>query len=350
MEPFTDQKIFIGIDVHKKSWSVSVFGEYNMFKTFTQPPSSLALERYLLNNFAGADFYAVYEAGFCGFSIYNDLNSLGIKTIIVNPADVPISDKEKKQKSDAVDSRKLARSLRAGELTAIYVPQDETLNDRSILRYRNKLVGDQTRCKNRIKGFLYFNGIEIPEQFDGTKWGKGFVGWLSVKAKSYWALEALIDQLLYIQEALKKVNRQLLEISKKDAYNKQFELIKSIPGLGTLSAIHVLLEIEDISRFKTNNQLASFVGLTPIRHASGESEWVGPMTPRGNKQLKKYLIEASWIVVRRDPEMMAAFGKLCKRMIKTKAIIRIARKILNRIKAVLESGQPYEINYNLVRL
>ena len=71
------------------------------------------------------------------------------------------------------------------------------------------------------------------------------------------------------------------------------------------------------------------------------------MTPRGNRQIKKYLIEASWIVVRHDPVMMAAFGNLCKRMTKTNAIIRIAKKLVNRIKAVLDKGQPYEINYNL---
>lgn len=194
---------------------------------------------------------------------------------------------------------------------------------------------------------MLFHGIEIPEEFNGTNWSKSFINWLEEITKNHWTLEVLIEQLLSVKQLLQKVNRKLVELSKKEAYKKSCDLIKSIPGLGNLSAIHISLEIEDIRRFKTNHQLASFVGLTPTRHSSGDKEHVGGLTPRGNKQIKKYLIEASWIVVRKDPEMMAAYGRLCQRMIKTKAIIRIARKILNRIKAVLESEQPYKINYNL---
>lgn len=347
MKQFDGQKIFVGIDTHKKSWTVNVIGEYNEFKNFTQPPSSIALHSYLSKTFPGAEYYAAYEAGFCGFGIYNELNELGISTIVVNAADVPTTDKDRKQKDDPRDSKKLAKSLRAKQLTGIYVPKDETLKDRAVLRYRNKLVGDQTRLKNRIKSFLYFHNITIPREFDNANWSKAFINWLKGYSEEYWALNELINQLLQTKETLQRTNRKLIEISRKDIYRKLFELIKSIPGIGNLSAIHILLELEDIRRFRTNDQLASFVGLTPVRHSSGDKEHVGSITPRGNKQIKKYLIEASWIAVRRDPELMAVYGRLCGRMLKTKAIIRIARKLLNRIKAVLETEQPYQINYNL---
>ena len=347
MEAFTDQKIYAGIDVHKKSWTISIHGEYNTFKTFTQPPCSITLDNYLKKNFPGADYYAVYEAGFCGFSAYYDLNALGINTMVVNAADVPTTDKEKRQKSDPVDSMKLARSLKNGELTAIHVPPHNILNDRSVLRYRSNLVGDQTRMKNRIKGFLFFHGIPIPAEYDNAAWSKSFINWLKTKAEHYLALQELIDQFEFTKSLVTKANKTLLDLAKKEEHKIQFELIKSIPGFGDLSAIHILLEIGDIKRFRTNEKLLSFIGLTPSRHSSGENQRVGPMTPRGNRQIKKYLIEASWTVVRHDPVMMAAFGKLCKRMPKTNAIIRIAKKLVNRIKAVLDKGQPYEINYNL---
>ncbi len=347
MKQFEGQKIFVGIDVHKTSWNVSVCGEYNDFKTFTQPPKPEVLSSYLRKTFPGAKYYAAYEAGFCGFGIYKTLNSLGIKTIIVNPADIPITDKEKRQKSDSIDSRKIAKALRAKQLKCIYVPRQETLEDRSILRYRNKLIGDQTRCKNRIKSYLYFHGISIPEEFNTPNWSNTFIAWLNAVAERHWSLNLLINQLIEIKQTVNQINKKLIVISKKEIYQKQFDLIKSIPGMGSLSAIHILLEIEDIRRFSNSDQLASFVGITPTRHSSGEKDRVGPITPRGNKQLKKYLIEASWIAVRKDPEMMAVFGKLCSRMLKTKAIIRIARKLLNRIKAVLETEQPYQINFNL---
>lgn len=347
MAQFNGLKLYVGIDVHKKSWHVSIYGEYNEFKTFSQPPSSKILATYLKQHFPGGEYYAAYEAGFSGFQTYYDLTSLGIKTLVVNAADVPTTDKEKRHKSDTVDSKKLGKSLRAGTLTGIHIPSLETLQDRSVLRYRNKLIADQTRYKNRIKHFLHYHGISIPQEFDNRGWTNQFVEWLNIQAENYWALQHLITQFTQCKQHLKEVNQKLLEIAKKEKYQKRFQLIKSIPGLGNLSAIHILLELENIQRFRTNEQLASYVGLTPTRHSSGETERIGPMTPRGNKLVKKYLIEASWIVVRKDPEMMAVFAKLCHRMIKTKAIVRIARKILNRIKAVLTTERPYQINYNL---
>ena len=246
MEQFEGQKIYIGIDVHKTSWSVSIYGEYNEFKTYTQPPLPEVLKNYLDRTFPGALYFAAYEAGFCGFGICNELNSLGIKTIVVNPADIPITNKEKLQKSDSVDSRKIAKSLRANQLKGIYVPRQETLKDRSILRYRNKLVGDQTRCKNRIKSFLYFHNISIPVELNTSNWNKTFINWLQNVSQQYWSLNQLVSQLIQIKELLIHTNKKLIEISKKEIYKKPFELIKSIPGIGTLGAIHILLELEDI--------------------------------------------------------------------------------------------------------
>lgn len=347
MNHFKGQDIYVGIDVHKKSWQVSVYGEFNKFRTFTQPPSALVLNNYLRKTFPGASFYAAYEAGFCGFGAYRELNEYGIKTIVVNAADVPTTDKEKQQKTDIIDSNKIAKSLRAKQLRCIYVPSDESLQDRSVLHYRNKLVADQTRCKNRIKSFLHFHNIKIPIEYDNANWGKSFIDWLRNTSKQYWTLSLMIDKLLHIKQILKVVNKQLLEISRKERYHNRVSLLKTIPGIGNLSAIHILLELDDITRFSNTDQLASFVGITPSAHSSGEKDRMGNITYRGNKHLKKYLIEASWVAVRKDPELMLTFTNLSRRMIKTKAIIRIARKLLNRIKAVLDTEQPYEINFNL---
>lgn len=344
---FQDQKIFIGIDVHKKSWAVSIIGEHNSFKTFTQPPSPSKLYKYLSKNFPGARYYAVYEAGFCGFTPCKELNKLGVKCIVVNPAGVPTKDKEKRQKTDSADSRKLLRSLRATELEPIYIPSDDLLKARSLLRYRNKLVGDQTRCKNRIKSFMFFNGIPIPEVYDNSIWSNQFINWLKSLTKEHPTLHLLIEQLTMTKAIVKQVNKSIMLLSKTDAYKSKVELLKSIPGIGALTAISLILEIGDINRFSSLDKLCCFVGLIPNTSSSGEKEYVGNITSRGNNNIKKYIIESSWTTIKRDPEMMAAFGKLCQRMTKNRAIIRIAKKLLGRIKAVLISEQPYQINYNL---
>ena len=169
---FSDQNIYVGMDTHKKQITVTIRGEHVSHKTFSQPPKPEVLVRYLKKNFPGANYSAAYEAGFSGFWLQESLEEHGVNCIVVNPADVPTKDKERKQKRDPMDSRKIARSLKNGDLEAIYVPGKRTQHDRSLVRTRYKIVGNLTRCKNRIKSLLYFFGIEFPEDFiqSGTHW------------------------------------------------------------------------------------------------------------------------------------------------------------------------------------
>ncbi|SFF71657.1 IS110 family transposase, partial [Sunxiuqinia elliptica] len=177
---FKGQNIFVGIDVHLKSWTVTILTDSLMHKTFTQPACAETLCNYLHRNFPQADYHSVYEAGYSGFWTHYQLKSMGINNMVTNPADVPTSQKEQLQKDDPTDSRKLARSLRAGELTAIYVPAQSTLEDRSLVRIRATMVKDMVRFKQRIKSFLYFYGIPFPPQFEksGSHWSKRFMKWL----------------------------------------------------------------------------------------------------------------------------------------------------------------------------
>ncbi len=151
---FTGQNIYAGIDVHKKSWQVSIYSDELYHKTFNQPPKPEVLHGYLSKHFPNGVYYSVYEAGFCGFWIHDQLQFLGVNNIVINLADVPTTDKEKKQKTDKVDSNKLARQLKNGDLQAIYIHNRAVLEDRALLRMRRTLVKELTRYKNRIKSDL----------------------------------------------------------------------------------------------------------------------------------------------------------------------------------------------------
>jgi len=177
---FTNQNIYVGFDAHLKSWKVTVMTEDIVYKTFTQPPNPEVLYNYLKNNFPGGTYHSAYEAGFCGYWIHDKLASFGIKSIVVNPADIPTTDKERVQKEDKRDSRKIARSLSSGNLTPIYIPSIKTQRDRSLLRTRAMLVKDLGRYKNRIKSFLYFYGITIDDSFKNPQshWSNRFMSWL----------------------------------------------------------------------------------------------------------------------------------------------------------------------------
>jgi transposase len=220
---FKGQNIFIGIDVHLKSWSVAVLSEHSVLKKFSQNPDAAALHRFLANNYPGANYHSVYEAGFCGFWIHRILVGLGIHNIVVNPADVPTMSKEKLRKTDSVDCGKLARELRSGSLKGIYVPDDATLEMRSLIRLRNSIVKDTTREKNRIKSLLRYHGMDIPEEFTGHStgnWSKRFLKWLrEVKLSTEYGRKTLdlhIEQFVRLRAMLLQEMRTVREISQKE--------------------------------------------------------------------------------------------------------------------------------------
>ncbi len=178
---FSGQNIYVGIDVHLKSWSVAILSEYSALKRFSQSPEPEALHKYLVSNYPGANYFSVCDAGFCGFWTHEKLTGLGITNIVVHPADVPTMSEEKLRKTDAVDCNKLARELRSGSLEGIYVPKADVLEIRSLIRTRNMIVKDSTRTKNRIKSLLRFHGVDIPEEFTRSsigRWSKRFLAWL----------------------------------------------------------------------------------------------------------------------------------------------------------------------------
>jgi transposase len=271
--------------------------------------------------------------------------------MVVNPADIPTTNKEKVQKEDSRDSRKIARSLRNGDLTPIYVPSLKTLEDRSLLRTRSMLVKDLARNKNRVKFFLYFHGIEIPQSLAQTRWSQRFITWLDSiempEKSSKNSLDIIVSNSKNLRASVLQITRQINELSRTETYNNQVTLLKSIPGIGLLTAMTLLTELETINRFKSFDNLCSFIGLVPSTHSSGEKDQVGDITRRGHIIMRSAIIESAWVAVRHDPALMRSYHEYCNRMDPNKAIIRIARKLLNRIRYVLKNQQPYE--YSVVK-
>src|SRR5665811_2227264 len=175
---FKGKDLYIGLDVHKKSWSVTILVEGMEHRTFTQPPDPLALYTYLQRMFPGGTYYSAYEAGFCGYGIHRALNDLGIKNIVINAADIPTSQKDQIHKLDPVDSRKIARALEKGLLRAIHIFDRDMEELRSLNRTRFYLMRDFRRSKNRIKSFLQYYGIPIPPEYDNNLWTLKYIAWL----------------------------------------------------------------------------------------------------------------------------------------------------------------------------
>lgn len=338
---FSEQKFFIGIDVHKKEWAVSIYSKDYELKTFTQPADPDVLINHLNKNYPNGSYHSVYEAGFSGFWIHKQLIKYGVHNIVVNPSDIPTTNKEKTQKQDKVDARKLAKGLRASQLSPLYIPDEEILEERYLLRQRTKFVRDITRCKNRIKTMLNFLGVKIPVEYDQPYWKKAFKQYLRQEClfktnSGKIVITTMLDELEAIELNKRTIEKEITKLS-KEKYKNEVSWLRSIPGIGLLGAMTVITEIVDINRFKNIKSLYSYIGLIPNCHSSGEKNNVGKITQRCNKYLRPILLQSAWRAIKVDQNMLCCFMEKTKRMKKNKAIIHIARKQVSRINFVLKN-------------
>jgi len=344
---FSKQNFFIGIDVHKKQWTVAIRCGGMELKRISIDPKPNKLLTFLEKHYPGGHYYTVYEAGFSGFWIDRELNSLGIKNIIVNPADIPTKHKERANRNDMVDASKLARELEKGNLSSLYIPTELQQELRSLCRLRYKLVKDTIRIKNRIKGFLLFYGKAIPENREILNWSGKFISYLeSIEFETeigQKTLSTMLDELKEKKRRTAEVIKLLKKYSDEYRFKKTIENLSSIPGIGFITAISLYTELIDINRFPTLDKLCCYVGITPSVDSSDQREFVRGMSQRHNKFLRNIIIEASWIAVRTDPALTEKWISLIGRMSKQKAIIRIAKKLLNRMRFVWKNQEKYEI-------
>lgn len=338
--------MYVGIDVHKRQWSVSIYSREVHHKTFSQPPHPESLKAYLDKHFPGASVQCAYEACKFGFWIQRELAAYGYDCMVINPADIPSSNKDVAGKTDPVDSRKIAKALRGGMLTPIHVPTPQTEGQRQLFRYRKRLWADLVRIKNRIKGKLMSSGTPIPAQYDNAQWTKAFVAWLRkvpLEPSSRLSLDLLLEQYDFTRSHLLKVSKAVRQLQRLPGMKKHARLLRTIPGIGPLTTVHLLTEIEDIHRFPSFRHFNSYVGFKPMSHSSGERDWQGRITYRRNNALRSALIECAWTTLQKDPAMLACYEALKQRMTAKRAIVKIARKLLSRIYHVLKNEEPYVI-------
>jgi transposase len=341
---FTNNNIFVGMDVHQRSWNVSIFLEQTFVRSFTQPPSVDVITHLLRRDYPGANYLCGYESGYSGFWIQRKFKQQGIPCQVLHAADIPQTIKQKLMKRDPVDSKKIGKALASQNTNSIYVPDEESERDRSLIRYRERLLKDITRCKNRIRGILNQFGIDLPEKFE-KGWSSKFIHWLKeteqVQGSARITLNYMIEQMVLLRSMLLKVNKDIRVLQYSQKYKQRLLWLVSIPGIGPLTAITLLTELIDIRRFSSFRHLNSFVGLYPMEHSTGDDEHKGCIMIRHNKHLRKILVEDSWVAIRHDPALTLSFNQLNLRMTSKRAIVKIARKLLSRIRYVLINETIY---------
>jgi transposase len=346
---FSNQNFYIVLDVHKKSWHVTIMTDDMELQAFTQPPSPTLLAEYLHKNFPGANFFSAYEAGFCGYNIHRQLLCCNIHNIVVNPADIPRMNKELVYQTDKSDSRSIARSLRNNELKGIFIfkPDDEEF--RALFRHRLRIAKDIRKECNRIKSFLFYRSIPLPAEFDNPNWSNAFLQWLEniplKNPNASWVIKQMVQHYRYLHKTKLEIETELRKKAKEKDANL-YSLLNSVPGIGPITAIGIMAEIGDIKRFLHIKQFASYIGLIPRIAQSGEKEYIGDITYRHNAYLRPLIVEAAWQAVRADPVMLAYYKKACIKSNSKKAIIKVARKLIAKIMSIMKNRTLYLKNFN----
>lgn len=341
---FAGETIYCGIDVHKTNWKINARMNQLEIAAFSQDPDPSLLKRHFESNYPGAELKFVYEAGFCGFGIQRSLTDMGVNCIVVNAADVPTADKDRKRKNDKRDARKLSMELAKGTLHSIYIPDKGMEHARSLVRQRYRLVKDQSRCINRIKHLLLSNSLETELSSDriSLKYIKELqqldCGSEMLKSTLHFALE----QYLQTRRLVKDITVAIRNLSKEEPFSSVQRVLQSIDGVGLISGMVIQTEIQDMNRFKTLDSLCDYAGLVPDIYSSNEKMVNLGISHRANEFLRETIIECSWILIRKDPAMLMKYNEYRNRMSANKAIIRIGKHLLSRIRHLWKTGETYE--------
>lgn len=341
MRDYTNKTIYLGIDVHKKTYAVTAICEGQVVKKDSLKASPIILVAYCNKYFIGAKIESAYEAGFCGFHLHRCLEAEGIENKVIDAAgmEVAIGDRVK---TDKRDSYKLASQLACGRLKGIHVPSPEREDKRILIRLRQAFAKERSRLACQLKSLLHQHGLISADdkKMVGVKWLK------ILEAQTYrpglkYAIQAYIDAWRHQDSKVKDIEKELAKQADED---KGLESIyRSVPGIGPVSARVLANELEDMSHFSNERKLFSYTGLTPSQHSSGEHIRQGHITRHGKPILRKILIQLAWRIIEIDLKLGDIFAKLALRVGKKRAIIGIARRIIGQIRSCFKTGELYRV-------
>lgn len=334
--------ISVGLDVHKREWTVTVLCQGEELYHATVVADCAGLVK-LLRRFEASEVHTVYEAGPTGYWLHDALTEAGFDSIVTPPSLVPHLGG--RVKTDKRDSRKLASLLASGFLKRVHILSREERAHRQLLRTRNQIERHRKQTQAQIKSMLLFHGKNAPRTLI-EHWSETYVEWIAHLEWDSPALKASMDALIqlyrHLNDQLKAMTAAIEELAQTDKYRERAALLTQIPGMGMYTAMSILLELQDVDRFRRAEQLASFLGLTPSQHSSGERVHLGEITRCGNPRLRTRFVESSWTLIRYDMTMRTVYERIRHQTGSgKKAIVAVARRLALRVRRILLDRTPY---------
>lgn len=291
---------FLGLDVHANTISVAIAEPNGEVRSLGTIRNTLGEIRRLVKRLEPvSSLRACYEAGPTGYTLYWQLTELKVHCEVIAPSLIPVKASDR-VKTDRRDALKLARCHRAGDLTAVWVPDAAHEALRDLVRAREDARLDQTRARHRLGKFLLRHGCRPPEDVK-RNWTAKHMRWAkSLPEFPQPALQAaFLDYVHEVEHAAQRLQR--LEKALDDAIaaappeiREVVEALQALRGVGKLVAAGVVAEIGSFSRFTTPTQLMSYCGLVPSEHSSGNRVSRGGITKTGNSHVRRLIVEAAW--------------------------------------------------------
>lgn len=341
---FKNKDIYLGIDVHKKRWVVTVRTYDLELKTFSMQAVAEQLEKFFVENYKDALLHIVYECCFSGFWIYDYFHNKGYD-IIVTPTNRIYRDGSI-VKTDKIDSRKLAFQHSRGLLRQVKVPTEKLREYRSIFRIYDKEKMREGQLLRQIRCILEVRNHPLKWE----KWNKQFIEKLKEIKFQEDIFNKKFEQLLreyeYVREQIRDTEKRIKEIGEDQQLGEKIKRIEKINGIGIISSVRLVVYLFDQKgRFETGEKLAHYIGLTPGEHSSGEEIIRSRTGLVGNKQLRSIIIQLAWVAVRKDGSLLDKFERVYRKSgSKQKAIVAVARKLMMKVYAITEKEEQYEIN------
>jgi transposase len=290
--------LFVGLDVHKESIAVAYVGEEREAEVI--PLGTIGTRQCDIDKLIrklqakGKSLHFVYEAGPCGYWLYRYLTKKALKCWVVAPSQIPkkAGDRVKTDRRDAVQ---LARLLRSGDLSPVYIPSVEDEAIRDVVRAREDVLKDLKAAKVRLKAFLLRQDI----RYEGrANWTAAHLRWLANVVCPTPAQQIVFPE--YVRAVSEQTERlQRLETARHPLvqtwrWAPVVEAIQALRGVQFLAAVTLIAELGDLTRFETPRQLMSYLGLVPSEHSSGERRRQGSITKTGNSHARRVLVEGAW--------------------------------------------------------
>jgi transposase len=290
---------FVGLDVHAETIAVAVAEKDGEVRSLGTIPNREQSIRKLVTKLSGSGTWrACYEAGPTGYTLYWQLTKLGVECSVIAPTLVPVKAGDR-VKTDRRDAERLAKSFRAGDLTPVWVPDAEHEALRDLVRAREAAKRDQLRARHRLGKFLLRQGRRPAERM--TAWTQRHLDWIrrEVKFEQFAqraTLEDYLEEVDHLGQRIARLEKAIDEaIEGAPAMMKAVvSALQALRGVAKMTAITIVAEVGQLSRFPKARQLMGYSGAVASEHSSGERTSRGGITKTGNAHLRRVLVEAAW--------------------------------------------------------